>query len=189
MKGVNWVDVVILLLMGSIAFHGFWRGLVRETLDLVGLFLVLWLGYRFSAEVGWRITQFLGWNGVAAQALDLIGFFAIMVGVGLLMALANGIWESVALEPLDTFNHICGGVLGLIKGAVVTALLLILLQSIPLNPLSEGLSNSQLAPPILGAMKQAYTVMEEKWPRNIPQLPQQPGTHFPATGVTPTETI
>lgn len=171
MNGFNWLDIVILLLMGSLALRGFWRGLVREILDLVGIFLAFWLTYRYAYQAGEGIADFFGWSSLNPRLVWLLGFGAILLGIGLLLTLVNGLWEAVAFEPLSLFNHLGGGGIGLLKGGIVAALFLLFLQVLPFPPLAESIQHSRLAPVLQEVTRQIYEVMEEKWPSDFPPLP------------------
>jgi membrane protein required for colicin V production len=134
----DWVICTIVLLnVVAAAIQGFFS----EALTMAGLVV----GYVVAA---WRYRSVAEWlesflkNPWLAEILGfLIIFFAILVLFGLAARIARWVMKESGLRPFDRF---LGGVLGLLKGGLMVAV--ILMGMTAFEPTSRYLANSQLAP-------------------------------------------
>jgi membrane protein required for colicin V production len=134
----DWIICAIVLLnVIAAAMQGFFS----EALTIAGLvvgYLVAAWRYRSVAE--W-LESFLKNQWLAEILGFLIIFFAILILFGLAARIARWVMKESGLRPLDRF---LGGVLGLLKGGLMVAV--ILMSVTAFEPASRFLANSQLAP-------------------------------------------
>jgi membrane protein required for colicin V production len=138
MTAADWIIcAVVLLNVITAAVQGFFS----EALTIAGLVI----GYIVAA---WQYRGLAEWlerylkNPWLAEILGfLIIFFAIVILFGLAARLARWMMKEVGLSGLDRF---LGGVLGLLKGGLMVAV--ILMGMTAFAPASKLLVNSQLAP-------------------------------------------
>jgi membrane protein required for colicin V production len=138
LTAADWVICVIVLLnVVAAAMQGFFS----EALSIAGLVV----GYVVAA---WQYRRFAEWlesflkNPWLAEILGfLIIFFAILILFGIAARIARWIMKEAGLRPLDRF---LGAVLGLLKGGLMVAV--ILMGMTAFEPTSKFLANSQLAP-------------------------------------------
>jgi membrane protein required for colicin V production len=126
------------------------QGFFSEGLSLAGLVV----GYIVAA---WKYRSLAEWfetflkNPWLAEILGfLIIFFAIVLLFGIAARLARWLMKEAGLSTLDRF---LGGVLGLLKGGLMVAV--ILMGMTAFAPTSKLLANSQLAPYFLVAGRAA----------------------------------
>jgi membrane protein required for colicin V production len=126
------------------------QGFFSEALTLAGLVV----GYLVAA---WKYRSLAEWfetflkNPWLAEILGfLIIFFAIVLLFGAAARLARWLMKEAGLSTLDRF---LGGVLGLLKGGLMVAV--ILMGMTAFTPTSKLLANSQLAPYFLVAGRAA----------------------------------
>jgi membrane protein required for colicin V production len=131
------ICAVVLLNVVAAAIQGFFS----EALTMAGLIV----GYIVAA---WQYRSFAEWlerlfkNPWLAEILGfLIIFFAMVLLFGLAARLARWIMKEAGLSSFDRF---LGGVLGLLKGGLMVAI--ILMGMTAFAPTSKLLQNSQLAP-------------------------------------------
>src|SRR5579864_8990002 len=117
------------------------QGFFSEALTTAGLII----GYVVAA---WQYRGLAGWferflkNPWAAEILSfLLIFFAIVLLFGVAAKIARWIMKESGLSGFDRF---LGGVLGLLKGGLMVAV--ILMGMTAFEPASKLLTNSQLAP-------------------------------------------
>ena len=131
------ICAVVLLNVVAAAMQGFFA----EALAIAGLiagYLVAAWQYRVLAE--W-LERYLK-NPWLAEILGfLIIFFAIVLIFGIAAKIARWIMKEAGLSGFDRF---LGGVLGLLKGGLMVAVILMGLPAF--QPTSKLLENSQLAP-------------------------------------------
>lgn len=138
MSIADWVIcAVVLLNVVAAAMQGFFS----EALSMAGLIV----GYMVAA---WRYQNFAEWlesflkNPWLAEILGfLIIFFAIVLLFGLAARIARWIMKEAGLSGFDRF---LGAVLGLLKGGLMVAVILMGITAF--EPTSNLLRNSQLAP-------------------------------------------
>lgn len=138
MTPADWVIcLVVLLNVVTAAMQGFFS----EALTLAGLvvgYIVAAWQYRSLAE--W-LEKFLKNDWLAEILGFLIIFFAIVLLFGIAARIARWVMKHSGLSGLDRF---LGGLLGLAKGGLMVAV--ILMGMTAFAPTSKLLENSQLAP-------------------------------------------
>jgi membrane protein required for colicin V production len=138
MTVADWfICALVLLNVVTAAMQGFFS----EALTLAGLVV----GYIVAA---WRYRSLAEWlesflkNAWLAEVLGfLVIFFAIVILFGLAARIARWVMKQSGLSGLDRF---LGAVLGLLKGGLMVAV--ILMGMTAFTPTSKLLENSQLAP-------------------------------------------
>jgi membrane protein required for colicin V production len=138
MTGVDWVILaVIVAVVAMAAKHGFFR----EAFGIAGLIV----GYLLAA---WQYTHVAEWFSPYVKSewvAELLGFFAIFIAVlivaGLAGHTARWLMKEVGLSWVD---RVMGGALGLLKGSLSVAVLLMATTSFAPN--SKWLADSTLAP-------------------------------------------
>jgi membrane protein required for colicin V production len=166
----DWVICAIVLLnVVAAAMQGFFS----EALTMAGLVV----GYVVAA---WRYRSVAEWlesflkNPWLAEILGfLVIFFAIVILFGIAARIARWIMKESGLRPLDRF---LGAVLGLLKGGLMVAV--ILMGMTAFEPTSKFLANSQLAPYFLvvgrAAMWLAPSELRARFDQGLDLLHQVP---------------
>jgi membrane protein required for colicin V production len=134
-------DWLICILVAANVIAAAVQGFFSEALTIAGLvvgYLVAAWKYRSLAE--W-FEQYLK-NPWLAEILGfLIIFFAILIVFGVAARIARWMMKEAGLSGFDRF---LGGLLGLVKGGLMVAI--ILMGMAAFTPTSKLLQNSQLAP-------------------------------------------
>jgi membrane protein required for colicin V production len=134
----DWIILAVIVLnVVSAAIQGFFA----EALSMAGLIV----GYIVAA---WQYQHLADWlatflkNEWFAEILGfLIVFFAVVLAFGIVGRIARWVMKEAGLSGFDRF---LGGVLGLLKGGLMVAV--ILMGMTAFTPTSNMLKNSQLAP-------------------------------------------
>jgi len=145
---VNWVDLILLAVLGIFGLRGFFRGLFREILSLAGLIV----GFLVAARYGDVAAQYAAqhWK-FAPIMLKGAGFVAIFFVIYFGFSLAGWLLHrSEKMLFLKTVNRAGGIVIGVGKGAAVAALAIFLLSSSSLiyQLTRESLASAYLVPPL-----------------------------------------
>src|SRR5260370_29475754 len=143
MSGADWIIFALLLLnVVSAAIQGFFA----EALSMAGLFV----GYIVAAWQYPRLADWLSSFFKSEWLADIFGFLIIFFAIVLLFGIAGRIARWVMREAgLSGFDRFLGGVLGLLKGGLMVAVILMGLTAF--TPTSKLLEDSQLAPYFLVA--------------------------------------
>ena len=141
---MNWLDWVFLVIIGFSTVAAFWQGLARELIMLAATILAFGLGVWEYRRVGWHLR---GWIH-SPDLRDGAGFIIIFVGVLLLAALLSHLLRKlIQAAGLRWFDRLLGAALGMARGVLVCAVLLIALTAFPLA--GHAVDNSRLSPDLL----------------------------------------
>ena len=145
----NWLDIVFaLILIGSVV-EGLKKGLARTAIGLAAVVVGLFCGLWFYPTV----AAFFGTH-TARPLANVFGFLVIFVGVimlgGILGALIAKLLKMVFLSWLD---RLLGGAFGVLRGALVCAVIVALLMAFYPEPPPGSVERSQLAPYVMGTAR------------------------------------
>jgi membrane protein required for colicin V production len=111
---MNWLDILILVTLAAAVVGGLATGIVRGVVNLAGLILGIFVAGRYYETVG-------GWLGFIHNTgiANTVGFILIIVLFMILAGLVGGLLHKlVSGIMLGWLDHLVGGVLGLLIGAV-----------------------------------------------------------------------
>ncbi|HUJ95243.1 MAG TPA: CvpA family protein [Terriglobales bacterium] len=138
MRAADWVILVIILASTIQAIRA---GFFREAFGIAGLVL----GYLLAA---WKYSALAGWleGFLKSQAFaEVAGFLVIFLAVTILASVAGRVARWAAKESgLSFVDRILGGALGLLRGCLVVAVVLMAMTAF--SPASQWLQDSRLAP-------------------------------------------
>jgi membrane protein required for colicin V production len=140
---VNWLDIVLIVVIGLATFIGLRKGIIRMALTLGGLVLGIFLAGRYYAPFAERLTLISSptWAKVAAFAI-------IFIGVMVVAALLSRLLEKVASAILLGWaNHLVGAILGFIVGAMFCGAVLAIWAKY--LGVSGAMASSRIAPILL----------------------------------------
>ena len=117
---MNWLDIVILVVVGIATFLGLRIGIIKAALSLAGVIVGVILAGRFYAPLAEKLSFIQQANvaEIVAFAIILIG---VMVIAGVLAAFLK--WAASAVL-LGWVNHLGGAIFGFVLGAILSAALL-----------------------------------------------------------------
>ncbi len=123
------IDLVLLIIIGGSILLGLLRGLVGTLVSTVAWLLAGWVTFQFGRELAFWLSD----DGTPTMT-ELFGgyalsFVSVMVVVTLIGALIKSMVQSVGLSGLD---RLLGAGLGLLRGAFLACLLVLLLGFTPL---------------------------------------------------------
>ncbi|HET9409619.1 MAG TPA: CvpA family protein [Candidatus Sulfotelmatobacter sp.] len=138
MSPADWAIVAVLVLnVVFAAVQGFFAEACNVAGLVVGYVVAAW---QFQRLAEW-LSRFLKWQWLA----EILGFLLIFFAILLLFATAGRIARWLMKEVgLSGFDRFLGGVVGLLKGGLMVAI--ILMGMTAFTPTSKVLENSQLAP-------------------------------------------
>jgi membrane protein required for colicin V production len=138
MTAADWAIVVVILLNVVLAAV---QGFFQEVFSMAGLVI----GYIVAA---WQYPGLAAWFGtflkndlLADIFAFLVIFFAILILFGVAGRVARKLMKAAGLSGFDRFM---GALLGVVKGGLVVAV--VLMGMTAFTPTSQMLENSQLAP-------------------------------------------
>jgi membrane protein required for colicin V production len=138
MTPADWLIVVVIALNVVLAaMHGFFAEALSMAGLVVGYIVAAW---QYQRLAGWLLS-FLNSELMAEIFGFLIIFFAILIVFGIAGRIARRLMKEVGLSGFDRF---LGALLGLLKGALAVAV--VLMGMTAFTPTSSMLEKSELAP-------------------------------------------
>ena len=138
MNLVDWIILgVVFLNVVTAAMQGFFSEVLTMAGLVVGYIVAAW---KYRGLAGW-LEGFLKNDWLAEVLGFLVIFFAIVLLFGLAARVARWLMKETGLSGFDRF---LGAILGLLKGALMAAV--ILMGMTAFEPTSKLLQSSQLAP-------------------------------------------
>ena len=168
---MNWLDYVLIVVLGFSVVRSFWRGFSREIIGLVAAVAALLLGMWFYATAGAMVRPWVH----SDRAANLLGFLLI-VGVVLLIGAIVGsvVRRFVKAVGLSFFDRLLGAVFGLIRGALIAIALLT--AFIAFGPRADtktapfAVVHSQIAPYIMTASSVIVDIAPMDLKRNFREV-------------------
>jgi membrane protein required for colicin V production len=140
-RTMNILDLLFITILFFSLFFGIFRGLVREVLSLLFLVAALVSAFFYYKETGLLLSNLIRNRDLA----DFAGFLLVLIlvaGVGFL--LARLLSKYLVVGPLKGIDRLLGAVFGLLRGMLLSGLVIYSFLAFPLN--RELLIRSQLAP-------------------------------------------
>jgi membrane protein required for colicin V production len=140
---VNWLDIVLLLVILSSFVSGLRSGFARVVVGLVATLFGLLAGFWFYRMVASPLLPLVQ----SPTAANIIGFLVIFIGILLVGALVASILSSIfKWVGLSWFNHLLGGVAGVLRGGLVVAALVAVVVAFTPSPPPSFLHDSRVLP-------------------------------------------
>ena len=147
----NWFDIVLILIMLWSALTGLRAGLARVVVGFIAALFGLLAGFWFYRLLAAKLMPWVKTPAVA----EILGFLVIFVGVLILGSLASALLSRLFnWIGLSWFNHVLGGIAGVLRGALIIAALVDVMIAFSPSPMPSFLNNSQVLP---------YTVEISSW--------------------------
>lgn len=121
---LNYFDLAVVCILALFSLRGFVRGFVGEVAGVAAIVGGLWLASRYSPQVALHLGA-IGdptWRNITAYVLT---FLAVLLLVGLL---ARVLQKILSFSFVSWADKLAGGLMGLTKGLIICALLLMLAQ-------------------------------------------------------------
>lgn len=148
---MNWLDTVLLVILGWCVFASFRKGLTREVIGLASVILALLLGIWFYGTAGALVAHYVSSRGVANLAGFLIVFAAVMLAGAVVNAILG---KFLRVTGLSIADHALGALFGLVQGTLIAiALVMGIMAFSPEGQPPKAVVNSRLAPYVASASR------------------------------------
>jgi membrane protein required for colicin V production len=138
---MNWLDVVIILMLGGFTFAAYSAGLIREVITLFAVVIGIIIAGFLYDNLAVDVLVFLD-NENAAEA---VSFLALFGGVYLLGQIgAYMLKTGASLLMLGTLDSVGGAAFGFIKGVFVVQILVIVFAAYPSLGMDKAVDDSEI---------------------------------------------
>jgi len=152
---INWLDILLLVIIGITIVIGAMRGFVRQIIGLLAVIIGLVLAIKYFT-LGAEVFSFVR-NEVLAQLLGFFLVFAVALCVGWVI---NILLAKAVRGPFRSLNHFLGAGLGLIKGIIICGVVVFGLLVFPIN--TRLMKESLLAPYCIKIVDTAYDLIPQE---------------------------
>jgi len=161
---MNAIDVFILIILALFIIKGLFRGLIIEVFTLAGLLI----GYVVALKGFGLVTAIIdSMVELPALLVTTLGFLIIFIGILVIFRVAAGLVKKFAKWTLlGWVDHLCGGVFGMLKGALIASLLALLFSLIPMSEdMQKTQDDSLLFKPIRGVAPAIFNFVQMTFPK------------------------
>jgi membrane protein required for colicin V production len=153
---MNWLDIVLVLIVGLSIAASFRKGLSRELIGLASVFVALVAGTWFYGMAGGWLQPYVSSRSVA----NFAGFFLVFFGVLVLGAVVSySVGRALNVTGLSFFDHLLGAGFGLVRGTLIgVALILGIMAFSTGDRPPESVVHSRTAPYVVDAARLFATV-------------------------------
>ncbi|MFQ6065885.1 MAG: CvpA family protein [bacterium] len=143
---MNWLDLIWVVLIVAFVIRGAVRGLFKEGLGLVGIFVGLVIAINRYEAVGKIIVS--NFPNLSLKIANLLSFGLIFIAVALLGGVAGIILHKASkYSPVKGLDQGGGCLLGLAEGALICSVILIFVTISPLSDkTTKWMRGSTLSP-------------------------------------------
>jgi membrane protein required for colicin V production len=125
---MNYIDIIILIVLGISMVSGFINGLVKEVTTLAALILGIWGAIRFSSFTSEKLYDYFDMTGKYIGIISfIITFAAIAIIIHLIGIFVDKLMEAVSLGFI---NKLLGIVFGLLKSVLIMSVIFAVLNAI-----------------------------------------------------------
>lgn len=151
---LNILDLLFMLILFLSILLGLFRGLVRELFSLFFLIAALAVAFIYYKEAGLFLSSWID-NRDLANFAGFLALLALVAAFGSLITRLIG--KFLVVGPLKAMDRLLGAVFGLLRGVLLSGLVLYSFLAFPLN--QELLNRSQLAPHLARAITVGINVL------------------------------
>jgi membrane protein required for colicin V production len=145
---VNWIDILLLLVIGFSVLSGFTAGFARVGVGFIATILGIFLGFWCYGVAAAYVLDYVSSRAIA----NLIGFFVIFIGIVLIGAvigrLLARLFKWIGLSWLD---RLLGAGFGFVRGFVIAVALVTVLLAFAPSPPPRSVVESKLMPYMIDA--------------------------------------
>lgn len=136
----NWVDLILLVILGLTVLFGIMRGFVRQIIGILAVIVGLILAVNYYLVVSDFFSRWIS----SSTLSNFVAFIGIFIAVLCLGGILSFIFSKVIRGPLKFVNHALGGGLGLLKGLLICGVIVFAMLVFPFK--EDALKQSFLAP-------------------------------------------
>lgn len=128
---MNYIDIIILVVLGIFGIGGLRKGIITEAATLLGLGVGLYGAFHFSDFTAEKLVQ---WVEINPKYLNVIAFIVTFLVLAILVNLLGRlVTKMVKAINLGFIDKLGGFIIGMAKGVLICSLLVMLLNALEIK--------------------------------------------------------
>lgn len=162
---MGWIDLAVLILLAVAVFIGFRKGLVQEIVGIAALVAAFVAAVLFNRPAANLLRGVV--PAIPEQIAPTVGFIIVFLAVFLAITIAGWLMSKlIKATPLDLADKLGGMAVGLLKGALIISVLLLLLAMVPLpKDVSARMDRSAVIRSMRKVAPWVYQHTKGLWPK------------------------
>lgn len=161
---MNWLDILILAILGWFAFTGLSAGILREGVT----FLSAVLGTVLAGLLYRRLADDLSFVASSTNTRNIVAFIAIFAAIFLAgQVLAILLKQTASVLMLGSIDRTFGLLFGLLKAFVLIEVALFLFATHQVHFITSAIGNSFLAPIFIDGLPVVLALLPEQFTRAV----------------------
>ncbi|SNR77463.1 membrane protein required for colicin V production [Humidesulfovibrio mexicanus] len=124
---MNSLDIIIIAIIGLVAFRGYHRGLIKEAVSLTSVFIGLFVASHLHGVFVPHLKVYIANQGTVLALSYLITFIGTLVGLWFLVRFLQDVLKVAMLTVVD---KAAGAAFGAVEGLLLGLVLLLLLKAV-----------------------------------------------------------
>jgi membrane protein required for colicin V production len=124
---MNSLDIIIIAIIGLVAFRGYHRGLIKEAVSLCSIFIGLFVASHLHGIFVPHLQVYITNHGTVQALSYLITFLGTLVALWFLVRFLQNVLKVAMLTIVD---KAAGAVFGAVEGLLFSLVVLLLLKAI-----------------------------------------------------------
>lgn len=176
---MNWLDFVLIAVIGFSAFNGYRNGFIRELVSIASVILAIPVAGIFYDDMFPKVEPIVDNEDLAA----LISFVAILVGVVIGgQVIAHLLKRTAEILNLGVLDRVAGGVFGFLKAVFLAQVLLIVFVTYPHPDFREVIDDSLVAQRLLDSTPAVLAFLPEVFDQGLELFEEHIGSLDGADG-------
>lgn len=155
---LNILDIIFIVVIVTSVVFGFVKGFIRELFSLVFFIIAVVLSFLYYFEAGNVFLKQIKNRDMA----NFVGFILIFISVLLVGSLVTHVIKRIfVIGPLKSIDRILGGAFGLLRGILISAILVFGLISFPVD--IRLVTESRISPFLINTIEIFFGIFPQKF--------------------------
>lgn len=163
-KQCNWMDIFVVILLFRICYIATKFGLPVELFKLLGTILAVYLSLHYYTGLSDGLRQRFGAEKIPLEFLDFLVFLGLsLLGYLIFVSLRLAFYRFIKMEAAPGLNRWGGLVLGLMRGFLLTGLIIFIFTISTISYLKESARSSYSGSRLSKIAPATYSVLWNKF--------------------------
>ncbi len=140
---ISGIDIILIIALIAFTVHGFSKGLVSKLLSLVAILGGIIIAAKYSKKIALWVQGIVGGSEMICGIIGIVLLFAILL---LIASLLTKLFKTVSI--LQIWDKFGGAVFGLLEGALMLSILLLILSIFDIPAAGQSLERSFMYKPV-----------------------------------------